>query len=40
MRFVVYDNDRLGIIDGDAVVDVTDLVYVSRPGPRGYRTDR
>jgi 2-keto-4-pentenoate hydratase/2-oxohepta-3-ene-1,7-dioic acid hydratase in catechol pathway len=35
MRFVVYDNNRLGIIDAGVVTDVTDIVGASGQGPGG-----
>ncbi|MEV6259008.1 fumarylacetoacetate hydrolase family protein [Nocardia sp. NPDC051911] len=34
MRFIVFDKDRLGLLEGDEVVDVTSLLTVS-PGPAG-----
>jgi 2-keto-4-pentenoate hydratase/2-oxohepta-3-ene-1,7-dioic acid hydratase in catechol pathway len=35
MRFVVYDNHRLGMIAEDDVIDITDLVATSEAGPAG-----
>ena len=35
MRFVVYDNHRLGIVDANVIIDVTDTVGPGKPGPGG-----
>jgi 2-keto-4-pentenoate hydratase/2-oxohepta-3-ene-1,7-dioic acid hydratase in catechol pathway len=35
MRFVVFDNNRLGIADADVVIDVTDIVAAGSQGPGG-----
>ncbi|HZR41890.1 MAG TPA: fumarylacetoacetate hydrolase family protein [Ktedonobacteraceae bacterium] len=35
MHFVVYENHRLGIVDGDVVIDVTDVVGSGGQGPGG-----
>jgi len=35
MRFAVYDDERLGIVVGDEIVDVSDLVVPGQQGPGG-----
>jgi 2-keto-4-pentenoate hydratase/2-oxohepta-3-ene-1,7-dioic acid hydratase in catechol pathway len=38
MRFVVYDNHRLGIVDASVIIDVTDTVGPGKQGPGGPLT--